>query len=75
MMGEAYPPKCILGHINAADLILTFQEELFTEKSHFLWLGIVNPFHATSLFLFSLKTSENHMCPDVSRGFRKTPVV
>ena len=75
MMGEAYRPKCILRHIDAADLSLTFQEESFTEKSHFLWLGIVKPFHATSLFLFPLKTSEKHMYPDVFRGFRKTPVV
>ena len=75
MMGEAYRPKCILGHIDAADLSLTYQEELFTENSYFLWFGIVNPFHATSLFPFSLKTSENHRCHDVFRGFRKTPVV
>ena len=27
--------------------------------------------HATGLFLYSLKTSENQRCPDVFRGFRK----
>ena len=31
----------------------------------------VNPFHATGLFRYPLKTSENLWFPDVFRGYRK----
>ena len=34
----------------------------------------VNPFHATGLFLYPLKTSESHRFSDVFRGYRKRPV-
>ena len=34
----------------------------------------VNPFHATDLFLYLLKTSENHWFSIVFRGYRKRPV-
>ena len=34
----------------------------------------INPFHATGLFLYPLKTSENLWFFDVSRGYRKKPV-
>ena len=34
----------------------------------------VNPFHATRLFRYPLKTSENQRFPDVFRGYRKRPV-
>ena len=33
-----------------------------------------NLLHATSLFLYPLKTSENQMFSDVFRGYRKRPV-
>ena len=32
------------------------------------------PFHATGLFLYTLKISENLWIPDVFRGYRKRPV-
>ena len=32
---------------------------------------IVNPFHATDLFLYPLKTSENQRFSDAFRGYRK----
>ena len=35
----------------------------------------VNPFHATGLFLYPLKTSENQRFSDVFRGYRTRPVV
>ena len=34
----------------------------------------INPFHATGLFLYPLKTSENHRFSDVFRGYQKRPV-
>ena len=36
--------------------------------------GIIYPFHATGLFLYPLKTSENLWLSDVFRGYRKRPV-
>ena len=33
-----------------------------------------NPFHASGLFLYSLKTLENHWFSNVFRGYRKGPV-
>ena len=35
----------------------------------------MNPFHATGLFLYPLKTSGNHRFSDVFSGYRKRPVV
>ena len=35
---------------------------------------LFNPFHATGLFLYLLKTSENLWFSDVFRGYRKRPV-
>ena len=35
---------------------------------------LFNPFHATGLFLYPLKTSENQRFSDVFRGYRKRPV-
>ena len=34
----------------------------------------LNTFHATGLFLYPLKTSENQRFSDVSREYRKRPV-
>ena len=34
----------------------------------------VNPFHATGLFRYPLKTSESQRFPDIFRGYRKRPV-
>ena len=34
----------------------------------------INPSHATGLFLYLLKTSENLWLSDVLRGYRKKPV-
>ena len=34
----------------------------------------VKPFHATGLFLYLLKTSENQTASDVLRGYRKRPL-
>ena len=34
----------------------------------------INPFHVIGLFLFPLKTPENHSVFDVFRGYRKRPV-
>ena len=33
--------------------------------------NLISPFHATGLFLYPLKTSENQKFSDVSRGFKK----
>ena len=35
---------------------------------------MLNPFHATGVFLYPLKTSENGRSSDVFRGYRKRPV-
>ena len=35
---------------------------------------LINPFHATGLFLFPLKTSENQRFSNILRGYRKRPV-
>ena len=35
---------------------------------------VINPFYATGLFLYPLKTSENQRFSDVFRGYRKRPV-
>ena len=34
-------------------------------------LRVINAFHATGLFLYPLKTSENQRFPDVFRGYRE----
>ena len=39
-----------------------------------LFINSFNPFHATNLFLYPLKTSENLRFSDVFRGYRKRPV-
>ena len=36
---------------------------------------IINPFHATDLLLYPLKTSENQRFSDVFRGYQKRSVV
>ena len=36
--------------------------------------NLLNPFHATDLFLYPRKTSENLRFSDVFRGYRKRPV-
>ena len=36
---------------------------------------LINPYYATGLFLYSLKTSENQRFSDVFRRYRKRPVV
>ena len=38
------------------------------------WLSLINSFHATVLFLYPLKISENFWFSDVFRGYRKRPV-
>ena len=39
------------------------------------WLyPVINPFHATGLFLYPLETSENLSLSDDFRGYRKRPV-
>ena len=38
-----------------------------------LFAKIVNPFHATGLFRYPLKTSEKQRFSDVFRGYRKRP--
>ena len=35
---------------------------------------LFNSFHATGLFLYPLKTSENQRFSDVFRGYRKRPM-
>ena len=35
---------------------------------------LINPFHATGLFRYPLKTSENQRLSDVFRGYQKRPV-
>ena len=37
-------------------------------------LQFINPFHATGLFRYPLKISQNQMFSDVFRGYRKRPV-
>ena len=49
---------------------LMSQYYLATEKKN-LWF---NPFHATDLFLYLLKTSENQRFCDIFRGYRKRSV-
>ena len=51
------------------------------KKNQILWLEffvriytVINPFHATGLFRYPLKTSENQSFSDVFRGYRKRPV-
>ena len=39
-----------------------------------IWLLLFNPFLATGLFLYPLKTSENHRSSDVFRGCREITV-
>ena len=40
----------------------------------FIFMPLFNPFHASGLFLYFLKTSENQRISDVARGFRKRPM-
>ena len=37
--------------------------------------SVIKPFHATGLFLYHLKFSENQRFSDVFKGYRKIPVV
>ena len=49
------------------------RESLFWGPHNIFW-GPINPFHATGLFLYPLKTLENLWFPDVFRGYRRSPV-
>ena len=45
-----------------------------TDRCHqLLNLSYINPFHATGLFRYPLKTSEKQRFSDVFRGYRKRP--
>ena len=48
-----------------------FIQAITTKQSQAL---VINPFQATGLFWYPLKTSENQRFSDVFRGFRKRPV-
>ena len=50
------------------DLITLKTSQWFEKKDL-----IINPVHITGLFLYPLKTSENHSFSDIYSGFRKTP--
>ena len=39
-----------------------------------IWFIAINPFHATGLFLYTMKTLENLWFSDVFRGYRKRQV-
>ena len=45
--------------------------ELLTEN---FMKNTINPFHATDLFLYSLKTSENWRFSDVFKGYRNKTI-
>ena len=49
------------------DIFSIFLEQL-------LFRSLIDPFHATGLFIYPLKTSENQRFSDVFRGYRKRPV-
>ena len=54
-----------------------FSDMRYSWKLHWWYTLIkklVNPFHATGLFRYPLKTSENQRFPDMLRGYRKRPV-
>ena len=42
--------------------------------SHDIYIEVINPFHATDLFWYPLKTSENLRFSDVFRGYQKRSV-
>ena len=59
-------------------LTLSYVECKFCNTSKYLSTpgrSIFKPFHATGLFRYLLKTSENHWFSDVFKGYRKRPVV
>ena len=63
-------PEILLGpFLNA--LTHTFRNPQF---SQYVGSLIPHPFHAVGLFLYSLKTSENHRASDAFRWYRKRPV-
>ena len=49
-------------------------EKEWNGSEQFPWVSF-DPFHATCLFIYPLKTSESQRFPDVFRGSRKRPVV
>ena len=48
--------------------------EVIVESAAPLINTLLNPFYATGLFLYPLKTSENQRFSDVFMGYRKRPV-
>ena len=48
----------------------SFRKSLFPLDSHPKLFDFINSFHATGLFIYPLKTSENQFS-DVFRGYRK----
>ena len=72
-----YSPSNALCSSDESAQIKHFKHHTFNGMcSLFTWFNriSVNPFHATGLFLYTLKTSENQMFTDVFRGYRKRPV-
>ena len=55
----------------------TIYQHLFSfdyQRTINILLVTINPFHATGIFLYPLKKSENLWFSDVFRGYRKRPV-
>ena len=50
------------------------KKETKIEEQILLFSERVNPFHATGLFLYPLKISENQRFSDAFRGYRKSPM-
>ena len=51
-----------------------FQVLVFSELLSREFKQLLNPFNATGLLLYPLKTSENLYLSDVFRGYRRRPV-
>ena len=63
-----------LRNMNRVGIQYTKSQITFCYSDQVLYVTQVNPFDATGLFLYHLKTLENQSFSDVFRGYRKRPV-
>ena len=65
-------PLCLIVEYMPNGDLLHFLRQ---RRSKVIILEFVDPYHATGLFLYSLKASENFWLSNVFRGYRRRPVV
>ena len=67
-------PRCAINSVNIPNHFIV-KINNSTSLNYKIQLEWINPFHATGLYLYPLKTSENQKFSHAFRGYGKRPVV